>query len=700
MRMYFCGIFSFGGCGDLASCALSCVRGGAIFGAVFGAFVACVAAILIAGCFYDAESSAPAKAQVAKADSAKASTKNNAKGNAKNSAASAHKSSKANQEKSNANKPSASQTKPSAPVKKPSQVESTKTKSAKAESGKIDSSASSASKSAASQPNATQNASAQQSTNTAQSTSPNATANTQPAAQDSAPNPNQASAQTNNQTTTQTQESPTDQDSTDQIPADISAYKPLPLQIKFDDLISAQSLRDNNQLITLKRADNGDFVTIEVFDAEGNLRATLSFKNNLLEGISKAYKNGQVVREVPYKQGLIDGVMITYSDSGASDPRRVETAYKAGKKHGASKIYQNENLISLREYQNGVLHGIAETHLDPSTSASESGASMTRTHYRNGSKEGKSSGYANGKLVFEQTYQNDFLQGQTKTYGHGEITKIIRHYQWGLLNGEEIVYDYPSQRTLYRSSYALGVLVAPYANYQNNAIAFYSMRPNDKDTKIHKDSAKAGVDSSVAGSRKDSSAIDSSALDSSVAGSSAEIWRYESGQIALEIAQDSADSTTKRVRSYRKDGSLISDFSISASRASGSTYTKDSRLESKITSERDSKTTTLYNADGSIRSISQEMPAKNITQTYKNSRLANEIVWLEGQEITIQKGFFPSGALQFEHTYIDGVMIQGVLYGANGAKIYEFGYSSQDVIFDEAFPQTAALRRAKVLPRR
>lgn len=677
MRMYFCGILWLVGRIDSAFGALCDARVGAISRAIFAAFIACVATILIAGCFYDVESSAPAKAQAAKADSAKASTKNNAKGCAKNSAAST-KSSKANQAKSSANQTNTSQkAKPSAPAKKPGQAESTKTKSAKAESGKIDSSASSVSKSTASQQN------------TPQSTSPNATANAQPATQDSTPNPNQTDNQANDQTTAQTsdqtQESPTDQDSADQIPADISAYKPLPLQIKFDDLISAQSLRDNNQLITLKRADNGDFVTIEVFDEEGNLRATLNFKNNLLEGISKAYKNGQVVREVPYKQGLIDGVMITYSDSGASDSRRIETAYKAGKKHGASKIYQNENLISLREYQNGVLHGIAETHLDSSASMSESGASMTRTHYRNGSKEGKSSGYANGKLVFEQTYQNDFLQGQTKTYGHGEITKIIRHYQWGLLNGEEIVYDYPSQNPLYRSSYALGVLVAPYENYQNGAVSFYSLRPNDPSTKISKDSARAGADSG--------------AMDSG-----AEIWRYESGQIALEIAQEiangAADSTTKRVRSYRKDGSLISDFIISASRASGSAYTKDSRLESKITSERDSKTTTLYNADGSIRSKSQEMPAKNITQTYKNGNLANEIVWLEGQEITVQKGFFPSGALQFEHTYIDGVMIQGVLYGANGAKIYEFGRSSQDVIFDEAFPQTAALRRAKVLPRR
>ena len=85
-------------------------------------------------------------------------------------------------------------------------------------------------------------------------------------------------------------------------------------------------------------------------------------------------------------------------------------------------------------------------------------------------------------------------------------------------------------------------------------------------------------------------------------------------------------------------------------------------------------------------------------QSYNNNLLENEIIWLEDQEITIQKGFYPNQSLEFEHYYKNGKMISGTLYDTSHRIISSFTYSSQDEIFDEAFPHTAALKRDKTIP--
>lgn len=446
-------------------------------------------------------------------------------------------------------------------------------------------------------------------------------------------------------------------------------YKILPLQIHFNDIINTTTLRDNDQSITLKQSTQEDFVLIEVFDSNGNLRATLSFKNNLLEGVSRAYRNGQILREVPYKAGLIDGIMHTYILE-TQPQTHIEESYKAGKKHGATKVYYGNKLVSIKEYTNGMINGVVTTY--PNTTSHNNQAFTTKTHYQAGNKEGESSGYAQGEIIFKQHYYKDFLQGETQTYGQGGILKITRHYNGGLLDGEEIVYDYPSQNPLYKSHYMLGILISPYENYPTNASPYYSLKPQDSKNPITKDIVNSNQ--------------------------YLEIWRYTNDQVALEIIQ--SPNQTKRIRSYQKDGQLMSDFTLSATQASGTFYANTSIKESTILYAPRNKTVWLYNADGSLRTKTQEIPAKNITQTYRNDILISEIIWLEGQEVTIQKGFFPNGALEFEHHYVENIMIRGVLYARNGTKIYEFTHTSQDAIFDEAFPNTAALKRAKVIPKR
>lgn len=459
-------------------------------------------------------------------------------------------------------------------------------------------------------------------------------------------------------------------------------YTPLPLQIKPQDILSAQALKDSQQNITLQKTTNeSGFTIVEVYDSAKVLRARLSFKNGALEGISQAYKNGQVAREIPYKNGLVDGVVITY----LAPDRRMESSYKAGKKHGGTIIYHNDTPIITKEYRDGVLHGMVEASLQDSGQASQaSESSKSRTQYRAGKKQGESIGYTDDRVVFRQYYDKGMLQGQTQTYGENEIIKISREYKNDLLHGEEIVYSYPQQTPLHKSHYELGMLISPYEIFDNTGGSYFSMKPSGQTTSAQAESKDLIVSKQQASAQN----------------SAQELWLYDNGQSAMEITRESSST---HVRTFYKSGTLASDYTITRAQASGSFYAPDSQLESKIlytiTPDSVSKTTWIYAPKEVLRTKSQELSSASITQTYRNGVVDSEIATMEDREITIQKRFFPNGKLEFEHKYIEDKMVQGTLWGENGAIIYAFPHASEDMIFDEAFPNTAAKKRAQVFPR-
>lgn len=449
-------------------------------------------------------------------------------------------------------------------------------------------------------------------------------------------------------------------------------YTPLPLQIKPQDILSAHALKDSQQNITLEKTTNeAGFTIIDVYDSAKVLRAKLSFKNGVLEGVSKAYQNGQIAREIPYKNGLVDGIVITY----LSPTSRTESAYRAGKKHGRSTIYHNDTPISFKEYRDDILHGLVQAEIKGIANQS----SKSYTQYRAGKKQGESTGYTDNQVVFRQYYDQGMLQGVTQTYGENEIIKISREYKNNLLHGEEIVYNYPQQTPMHKSHYELGVLVSPYEIFNGTGESYFSMKPN---------------------AQKGDQSLRITKQTSTPESKGKELWLYDNNQSAMEISKDSGKT---HVRTFYKNGTLASDCTITPTQASGSFYAPDSQLESKIlyiiTPDSVSKTTWLYAPKEVLLTKSQESNITSITQSYRNGMLDSEITTRGDREITIQKKFFPNGKLEFEHKYIEDKMVQGTLFAQDGSVIYTFPHTSEDMIFDEAFPNTAAKKRAQVFPR-
>ena len=429
---------------------------------------------------------------------------------------------------------------------------------------------------------------------------------------------------------------------------------PLPLQLSYNELAKSSPRSDGNAILHLKKENEKGHQLIHIYDENGEILATLSFKNRQLDGISRIYKNGEVVKEVPYREGVLEGEVVSILRS-----TRTTQSYKNSKKEGASITYRNGIVIAKKHYKNDILNG-ENLFFDAQNIA-------IKTTYINGRKNGSSSGYARDNLVFLQNYVDDFLSGEAKTYGQNAILKISRFYRNGVLDGEEIVYDYPSQKPLHKSLHKSGVLSSPYQNYDKEQV-YESIKPLDFANALSKDSPQ--------GAR--------------------ETWRYPSGQIAFV-------KNANKISTYHPNGTLASEFEIVANGANGSTYNQNGVLESKVAYSRDSHIQWLYNADGkTLRTKNEKQRGKNILQIYKNGSLHKEIITIEGEDLTIYRVFFGGGGsspkIQSELYEKDKKVVGGKRYDSNGKVAFSYTFRSEDILFDEIFVYGAQARRAKILP--
>ena len=426
---------------------------------------------------------------------------------------------------------------------------------------------------------------------------------------------------------------------------------PLPMQISYDELAKSSPRKDGDKILHLQKDNKQGFQFINIYDENGEILAMLSFKNRQLHGISKIYKNGEVIKEVPYQNGILEGEVISIVGN-----TRTTQMYKNSKKDGASTTYRNGTIIAKKQYKNDILNG-ENLFFDAQNIA-------IKTTYINGKKSGISSGYSRDKLVFSQNYTDDFLSGEAKTYGQNAILKIQRFYKNGVIDGEEIVYDYPSQKPLHKALHKNGVLIGPYQNYDKEQV-YFSIKPLDFANALIKE-----VDSSQR-----------------------EVWHYPNGKVAFI-------KTPSKVSTYHLNGNLASEFEIGQDSANGSTYNQNGILESKVSFSPNSHIQWLYNADGkSLRTKNEKQRGKNILQTYKNGTLSREIITIEGEDLTIYRGFFAGGQkLQAELYEKDKKVVGGKRYEINGKVIFNYTFRSEDILFDEIFTYSAQSRRAKILP--
>ena len=167
--------------------------------------------------------------------------------------------------------------------------------------------------------------------------------------------------------------------------------------------------------------------------------------------VSTYWDNGTIMDEIPYVNGVIDGVRKYYYESGAL---WSESTYVNGIEHGTSKAYFESGALQFEtSYVNGIEDGTSKEYY-------ESGALRSEEPYLNGLKEGiDKTYYESGTLWIETPYTNDVVDGVSK-----------RYYENGTLSYESpyIVGERQGTTKLYYESDGALMLETPYVNHLKN----------------------------------------------------------------------------------------------------------------------------------------------------------------------------------------------------------------------------------------
>lgn len=112
--------------------------------------------------------------------------------------------------------------------------------------------------------------------------------------------------------------------------------------------------------------------------------------------IYEAYENGQLKREVPYKDGKEEGVAKEWYENGQL---HLAVPTKAGKMEGVGRAWhENGQLQTEDPYKDGKKEGIGKLW-------HENGQLLSETTYKDGERDGVEKLWLNGLLFRETTYK-------------------------------------------------------------------------------------------------------------------------------------------------------------------------------------------------------------------------------------------------------------------------------------------------------
>jgi len=150
------------------------------------------------------------------------------------------------------------------------------------------------------------------------------------------------------------------------------------------------------------------------------------YKDGKLNGAIKETVQGRTVKEKTYKNGIQEGLEITYNSSGKEVSRK---SYAKGLANGITTEYDS-NGKKTREgnFVNGFKNGVWNEFNE--------GKIQDKIKYKNGKLDGnhKSWGY-NGNLTLDENYVNGLLSGIYKEWSYDNNLVKEKNYVNGLLSG-------------------------------------------------------------------------------------------------------------------------------------------------------------------------------------------------------------------------------------------------------------------------
>lgn len=167
--------------------------------------------------------------------------------------------------------------------------------------------------------------------------------------------------------------------------------------------------------------------TSQAWDEEGHLIAEIPYSQGVLEGIANYYHaSGEVWKRIPYSKGQANGTVDIFRDNGEM---LQQMNYVEGKKNGLTIRYWDCNQIACQEdYYDGCLNQ-GEYYDKKGNLISE-----IKQGYGYRATFGKDS------LNELQEYKEGYLEGEVKVFTSSGKLKRIYHVKNDLKHGEEIEY--------------------------------------------------------------------------------------------------------------------------------------------------------------------------------------------------------------------------------------------------------------------
>ena len=184
---------------------------------------------------------------------------------------------------------------------------------------------------------------------------------------------------------------------------------------KFGDTLGQANLVNGNGEFKVKSEDDPTQEVISIY------------KNGKKEGVEKELKDGRTMKETTYKNGIMDGPQITYSNAGKEQSRKN---YAKGLPNGVyTENGYNDQKIKEGNYVNGQKNGTWKEYTGE-------GKLQNEITYKNGVPDGIHKRWSyDGTLQLEENYVNGLLDGTLKEWSSGSTLAKEVTYKNGVVVG-------------------------------------------------------------------------------------------------------------------------------------------------------------------------------------------------------------------------------------------------------------------------
>lgn len=208
--------------------------------------------------------------------------------------------------------------------------------------------------------------------------------------------------------------------------------------------------------VRVKMRPDGQLESIREFDSEGRLSKDTDYDEKSQMRVVREYKDGTLVKQTPFEDGLIHGEVIESHPDGR--PKQLMTVDKGktrtivdyhdnGKikdeKHfddrqklsGVRKQYfPNGNLYKEEAFEDNTLNG-------PSRLFAEDGTLVKEGAFLQGKPHGVlRQYYPNGQVEVERSFSEGVLQGPSRSYSPEGVLLSLKTFAAGELNGPFVTY--------------------------------------------------------------------------------------------------------------------------------------------------------------------------------------------------------------------------------------------------------------------